>query len=160
MGSSSPRRGGAATTSTTRAEPSRGCRWRNRRTGDLTTHGFRASVPASLLRRLGAALRRQCGGDDRWVCVDVGDARNAQGPLPRGVYWLYEPRTPRHRRLATSCQPFGGIGPKLTPPNSQRNCPMITISAFKWVPDFAQGQVRDLRARWALEEIADFKAAA
>jgi glutathione S-transferase len=28
----------------------------------------------------------------------------------------------------------------------------ITVSAFKWVPDFAQGQVRDLRARWALEE--------
>lgn len=29
---------------------------------------------------------------------------------------------------------------------------MITISAFSWVPDFARGQVRDLRARWALEE--------
>jgi glutathione S-transferase len=29
---------------------------------------------------------------------------------------------------------------------------MITISAFKWVPDFAQGLVRDMRARWALEE--------
>src|SRR5262245_51662246 len=29
---------------------------------------------------------------------------------------------------------------------------MITISAFKWVPEFAQGQVRDLRARWELEE--------
>ena len=29
---------------------------------------------------------------------------------------------------------------------------MITISGFKWVPEFAQGQVRDLRARWALEE--------
>jgi glutathione S-transferase len=29
---------------------------------------------------------------------------------------------------------------------------MITISAFRWVPAFAQGQVRDLRARWALEE--------
>lgn len=29
---------------------------------------------------------------------------------------------------------------------------MITISAFKWVPDFARGQARDLRARWALEE--------
>jgi len=29
---------------------------------------------------------------------------------------------------------------------------MITISAFAWAPDFAQGQVRDLRARWALEE--------
>lgn len=30
---------------------------------------------------------------------------------------------------------------------------MITISAFAWVPDFAKGQVRDLRARWALEEV-------
>jgi glutathione S-transferase len=29
---------------------------------------------------------------------------------------------------------------------------MITISAFKWVPEFAHGQVRDIRARWALEE--------
>ena len=29
---------------------------------------------------------------------------------------------------------------------------MITISAFEWVPDFARGQVKDLRARWALEE--------
>lgn len=29
---------------------------------------------------------------------------------------------------------------------------MITISAFEWVPEFARGQVRDLRARWALEE--------
>ena len=29
---------------------------------------------------------------------------------------------------------------------------MITISAFKDVPDFARGQVRDLRVRWALEE--------
>ena len=29
---------------------------------------------------------------------------------------------------------------------------MITISAFKWVPGFARGQVRDLRVRWALEE--------
>jgi glutathione S-transferase len=28
----------------------------------------------------------------------------------------------------------------------------ITISAFAWVPEFARGQVRDLRVRWALEE--------
>jgi len=28
----------------------------------------------------------------------------------------------------------------------------IEITAFLWVPDFAQGVVRDLRARWALEE--------
>jgi glutathione S-transferase len=34
----------------------------------------------------------------------------------------------------------------------QRSTHMITISAFKWVPEFARGQVRDLRARWALEE--------
>jgi glutathione S-transferase len=30
---------------------------------------------------------------------------------------------------------------------------MITISAFKHVPDFARGLVRDLRVRWALEEV-------
>jgi glutathione S-transferase len=29
---------------------------------------------------------------------------------------------------------------------------MITITAFRWVPDFAKGLVRDLRVRWALEE--------
>jgi glutathione S-transferase len=29
---------------------------------------------------------------------------------------------------------------------------MITVSAFRWVPPFAKGQVRDLRVRWALEE--------
>ncbi|HEX8840573.1 MAG TPA: glutathione S-transferase family protein [Sphingomicrobium sp.] len=29
----------------------------------------------------------------------------------------------------------------------------IEISAFSWVPPFAQGLVRDLRIRWALEEI-------
>ena len=29
----------------------------------------------------------------------------------------------------------------------------IAITAFSWVPPFAQGQVRDLRPRWACEEI-------
>ena len=33
-------------------------------------------------------------------------------------------------------------------PNSE-----IEITAFRWVPPFAQGLVRDLRLRWALEEI-------
>src|SRR5512145_2160842 len=47
--------GGAATTSTTSAEPSRG---------------------ASLPLRLGAALRRQRGGDDRMVRIHVGDGRD------------------------------------------------------------------------------------
>ncbi|TPW26445.1 glutathione S-transferase family protein [Pararhizobium mangrovi] len=27
-----------------------------------------------------------------------------------------------------------------------------TVTAYDWVPDFAQGHVRDLRVRWALEE--------
>ncbi|MDO9413546.1 MAG: glutathione S-transferase family protein [Pseudolabrys sp.] len=30
---------------------------------------------------------------------------------------------------------------------------MITITAFKWVPDFAQGNVRDHRVRWVLNEV-------
>ncbi|MEY2926301.1 MAG: hypothetical protein RL367_778 [Pseudomonadota bacterium] len=30
---------------------------------------------------------------------------------------------------------------------------LIEISAFSWVPPIARGQVRDLRVRWALEEI-------
>ena len=29
---------------------------------------------------------------------------------------------------------------------------MVRVSAFKWVPPFAQGSVRDIRVRWALEE--------
>ena len=29
----------------------------------------------------------------------------------------------------------------------------VEITAYRWVPDFAQGLVRDLRVRWALEEI-------
>jgi glutathione S-transferase len=29
---------------------------------------------------------------------------------------------------------------------------MITVTTFAWVPPFAQGLVRDLRVRWALEE--------
>src|SRR3989441_7027238 len=52
--------GGAATTSTTRAE--RGCR---------------AGFPASLFWRLSAALRCQRGRNDRLVRVDVGDGRDA-----------------------------------------------------------------------------------
>jgi glutathione S-transferase len=28
-----------------------------------------------------------------------------------------------------------------------------TITAYDWVPDFAKGQVRDLRVRWALKEV-------
>src|SRR2546427_440094 len=69
--------GGAATTSTTSAEPSRGCRGANCGTGDLTTHGFRASFPSGGFGRLSAALRCQRGGNDRLVRVHVGDGRDA-----------------------------------------------------------------------------------
>jgi glutathione S-transferase len=31
--------------------------------------------------------------------------------------------------------------------------PMPVLTAFNWVPDFARGLVRDLRVRWALEEV-------
>jgi len=31
--------------------------------------------------------------------------------------------------------------------------PIPVITAFRWVPDFAKGHVRDLRVRWALEEV-------
>jgi glutathione S-transferase len=34
---------------------------------------------------------------------------------------------------------------------SDTPCPVVT--AFSWVPDFAKGLVRDLRVRWAFEEI-------
>src|SRR5580700_10954157 len=66
---------------------------------------------------------------------------------------------------------MGGVGPKIPGPlrprisgampsigrslrheNTKGAHHMITISAFKWVPEFAHGLVRDLRARWALEE--------
>ena len=51
--------------------------WRNRGTGDLTTHVSRTSFPASVFWRLGAALRCQRGGNDRLVRVHVGDGRDA-----------------------------------------------------------------------------------
>ncbi|NHZ92110.1 glutathione S-transferase family protein [Massilia sp. CCM 8733] len=35
---------------------------------------------------------------------------------------------------------------------------MLTISAFQYVPPFAQGLVRDLRVRWALEEAGELYA--
>src|SRR5439155_18282176 len=69
--------GGATTINTTSAERRHDYRTTNVETGDLATHGFRACVRAHLPRRLGAALRRRRGGDDRLVCVDVGDGRDA-----------------------------------------------------------------------------------
>src|SRR5439155_1375333 len=49
----------------------------NYRTGYLTTHGFRASFPASVFWHPSAALRCQRGGNDRLVRVHVDDGRDA-----------------------------------------------------------------------------------
>lgn len=38
------------------------------------------------------------------------------------------------------------------PTTSMKEDNMIKVSAFRWVPPFAQGLVRELRVRWALEE--------
>jgi len=65
-------------------------------TGDLTTHGFRANFGASLLRRLGAGLRRQCGGDDRLVRVHVAIG---EMPMPGGWTWL----NTRNERRVLGC---------------------------------------------------------
>src|SRR5262245_41229292 len=62
--------GGATTTGTTRAG-----RLGRTRLG-LAMHVFRASVASRVPVRLGAALRRQRGGDDRLVLVHVDDGRD------------------------------------------------------------------------------------
>src|ERR1700694_2580240 len=54
----------------------------------------------------------------------------------------------------TATRMTGGPSPAWrwsTNPEGRRTA-MITLTAFRWVPPFAQGLVRDLRARWALEE--------
>src|SRR6187401_2167727 len=42
--------------------------------------------------------------------------------------------------------------PSVRPPDEKRRNHMIICYAFGAVPPFAQGLVRDLRVRWALEE--------
>src|SRR5438067_8538639 len=54
----------------------------------------------------------------------------------------------RNRRMAWPAMAFARREkPMPLNPNAS-----IEITAFAWVPEFAQGLVRDLRARWALEE--------
>src|SRR3954468_16008288 len=64
--------GGAATTSTARPESGRGLSL-----GDRAQHVFGTSFPASLARRLRAAVCRQRGADDRLVPVHVVDGSDA-----------------------------------------------------------------------------------
>src|SRR4029450_3288584 len=95
--------GGAATTSTASAESPHEIRWhervsgpprslcslppegeqaflgtaRRKANGDLATNDFRASLPASVLRRLGLALRGPRDGHHHLVCIHVDDERDA-----------------------------------------------------------------------------------
>src|SRR4051812_19753043 len=57
------------------------------------------------------------------------------------------PRLARTPSPTPSPARFEGTGAMPINPNST-----IEITAFRWVPPFAQGLVRDLRIRWALEE--------
>src|ERR1700750_3310739 len=66
----------------------------------------------------------------------------------RSCGWIGQPPTaaPKPSRKP-SARPFEGEGNMPIDPNAD-----IEITAFRWVPEFAQGLVRDLRVRWALEE--------
>jgi len=70
--------GGAAVMSTTSAESGRRPRRPSRWTRNFTTHRFRVG----LLRRLGDALRRQRGSDDRPVRIHAGGGRDEDARRP------------------------------------------------------------------------------
>src|SRR5579884_1244101 len=60
-------------------------------------------------------------------------------PLPSAVPKRSKKRWPRRAGTEEGAMPIN--------PNAE-----IEITAFRWVPEGAQGLVKDLRARWALEE--------
>src|SRR4029077_12501645 len=95
---------------------------------DEQDQGDADAVLAVLLQRRQHRRRRQAR-DRSWrpdpVWAGRSPGRKLDRPMPRSA------------------------GRYLGPPGA---APMITVSAFKWVPPFAQGLVRDLRVRWALEE--------
>lgn len=52
----------------------------------------------------------------------------------------------------TAMTTTGGLSRRRRAHRESWRMAMIKLSAFRWVPPFAQGLVRDLRVRWALEE--------
>jgi predicted metal-binding membrane protein len=56
----------------------------------IHTHGCRASFPANVLRRLGAALRRQRGRDYRFARIHAGGERDAEAQ-PISMAWMRMP---------------------------------------------------------------------
>jgi len=75
--------GGAATTSTTSAEPSRGCRWRNGGTGDLTTHGFPSELPSEAFFGVSALLFAGSAAVTIVWCASM----SAMGEMPMPGGW-------------------------------------------------------------------------
>jgi uncharacterized protein YndB with AHSA1/START domain len=92
---------------------------------------------------------------------ESGDATRDQPTL---ITVIFEAEGEGNRTLLTFRQePFAseaerqshvvGWGQVLDPsPRCSRERVRDPLSAFRWVPPFAQGLVRDLRVRWALEE--------
>src|SRR4051794_38365266 len=80
----------------------------------------------------------------------------SRGPLPPRCRGRWTPPPPNRARAPSRMpsQPrCRGRSTMPINPNAE-----IEITAFRWVPEFAQGVVRDLRARWALEEAGlDYK---
>src|SRR3546814_7001583 len=62
----------------------------------------------------------------------------------------WTPRSPAVRPSFPKYPPDSDPGRGFMPVNPNAT---ITITAFDWVPDFARGFVRDLRPRWACEEM-------
>src|SRR6516165_5967972 len=96
--------------------------------------------------------------DDRRRCTSQQAKPCAGSPGARTLYFR-GPGVQLHPRAARAARPSGltrGLNDAtlhhMVKYRSAAGARMITISAFKWVPDFARGQVRDLRVRWALEE--------
>src|SRR5262249_53523694 len=74
----------------------------------------------------------------------------AQGPRRRCVAMEHVMGAPA-RRVRNHATESGLL--RLVAKNANtRSVSMIKVSAFRWVPPFARGLVRDLRVRWALEE--------
>src|SRR5215475_10941620 len=75
----------------------------------------------------------------------------AEGPRRRRVAMEHGMGAPP-RRIRSHAHESGLLRLVLNQQPNTWSVSMIKVSAFRWVPPFARGLVRDLRVRWALEE--------
>jgi hypothetical protein len=76
----------------------------------------------------------------RNICLTTADA-----PLPSA-------KIARRCRLTARRIVLGSGAQRRAADLLEEKITVIRVTAFRWVPPFAQGLVRDLRVRWALEE--------